>query len=355
MNKILIVHASFGHGHKKAAQALADYFNTPCYDILDFTHPFLKTIYSYSYEIITQYLPFIWQLAFVLTRNKFLSLILNKCHKKAFASFFSFLEKENPQIIVATHFFPPILIEDIKSRLDAKVITVITDIRVHPLWVNQSVDFYLGAMQETKQDLIKLGVRDEQIITGCIPLRKGFQESLYKTTIPNKFYLSNRPSVLFVSSSRGNFPFLKDTLMELLDKFNVFIIYGRNRRLRIFLENIDSPHLRFFPFYEDIHELISVSSVIVTKPGGLTIFEGIYTHKFFIFTHYIPGQEKENMDLLISRGVGKFVKNKQEFLDCLHYFSKSEEHAVEDYPLKIANAGPILKSLIQEISDAQGS
>ncbi|MCQ9204907.1 MAG: hypothetical protein NG737_01135 [Omnitrophica bacterium] len=351
MSKILIVYASFGQGHKKAAQALTEHFDSSCCDLLDFSHPVLKKIYSLAYLVTTQYLPCLWNFAFFLTKINFFSSLLNKRHKKIFASFFSFLRKEKPRIIIATHFFPPMLIENIKSELNIKLISVITDLRVHPLWINRCVDYYLCALEETKNDLLKAGIRGEQIITGYVPLRKGFLAAFSRENFSRRFYLGTKPSILFVSSSRGRFPFFKEVVKVLLEKFNIFVIYGRNRRLKLYLEGIDSPSLRYFPFYEEMWELISVSSVIIAKPGGLTVFEGIYKKRPFIFTHYIPGQEKANMDLLIKYGVAKFARSKQELIEAIYHLADKGKDFEEHYPLEVKDASFVLKSLIQKIDN----
>jgi processive 1,2-diacylglycerol beta-glucosyltransferase len=210
---------------------------------------------------------------------------------------------------------------------------VVTDLRVHPLWINKSTDIYIVAMEETKKDLIKAGIEKERIKCGFLPLRKGFLKDIPEDDIFNRFSLEKKPTLLFISSLRGNFPFLIKTIPIFKNKFNIFVICGKNKRLSKILKKIKCRNLRFFSSYENMWELISVADIVITKPGGLTIFEGMYKKKPFIFTHYIYGQEKENMDLLITYGIGKFAKNKEEFLKWIKYFLENCKIIEKNYPI----------------------
>jgi processive 1,2-diacylglycerol beta-glucosyltransferase len=344
---VLVIHAGFGQGHRKAAHAVADAIGAGYYDLLDFTHPLIKKIYSASYLITTQHFPYLWQAAFTSTKNNFISFCLCKLHKIIFSSFFTFLRKSKPKIVIITHFFISDLLSHIKDELKIKTISVITDLRVHPLWVHKCIDYYFVALDATKEDLIQSGVAKDKIFSGFVPLREGFLRQSSKEYLQEKFNLGERPAITFVSSLRGKFPFLKESLDTLLKGFNIFVIYGRNKKLKQYLEDLNSPHIRFFPFYEEIWDLMSLSSVVITKPGGLTVFEGIYKRKPFVFTHYIPGQEKENMDVLINYGVAKFVRNKDELIEAVDYFKREYEQLQQKYPLDIKGIKEPLQDLIR--------
>ncbi len=346
MPKVTVFYASFGQGHKKAAQALGDSLGIAAFDLLDFCSPFIARLYSWFYISITNNFPYLWQLIFSLSKPKLSSQLINRLHRVLFASFFEHLEAEMPKVVITTHFFPADLIACAKPQINCRLISIITDIRVHPLWVNPAIDHYFAALEITKQDLVALGVKPEKITSGFMPLRQGFNQSLSEQELLKKFNLDNKPSLLFVCSSRGVFPHLKNSLDSLLKDFNVFVIYGHNERLRRYLESIKSENLRYFPFYERIWELIFLSSVIITKPGGMTIFEAAYYRKPFIFTHYIPGQEKANMDVLISAGVAKFAQGEKDLVEAVLFFSQSRGKLSDNYPFTVNHIQPALNRII---------
>ena len=351
MSDILIVYASFGQGHKQAGLALRESLGAHCLDLLDFCPAFLKKLYSLSYIIITQNFHFLWKLLFFCTKKKYFCACLDKIHRIIFSGFISYLKKNKPKVIITTHFFPPSLVTQVKNELGIKVISVITDLRVHPLWVNNCIDYYFAATAVTEKDLINLGVSKEKIFSGFVPLRKGFLQSTSLKTVNEKFGLKMRPSVLFVSSIRGKFPYLKESINKILEDFNIFLIYGKNKKLKKFLDRLNSPNIKLFDFHKQIWELMSASFCLVTKPGGLTVFEGIYKKKAFIFTHYIPGHEKENMDLLIETGVAKFVSNKFELLEALNYF-KEKYNDFKNYPFEVKDMSVPLNRLIKDLTNA---
>ena len=93
-------------------------------------------------------------------------------------------------------------------------------------------------------------------------------------------------------------------MLEQEDRFNFFIIYGTNEKLKQYLDAMPSKtHMRCFSYYENMWELMGIAHAIITKPGGLTVFEAIKKKKPLIITRYIWGQEKTNLALLRDQGV----------------------------------------------------
>lgn len=352
MDRVLITYASFGEGHKSAAFALRDSLGSECHDLLDFTHPFLKHIYSWGYATITHHFIYIWRILYFLAKKRTFSFLLERFHRHIFSSYVKYLKETKPKIVIVTHFFPTSLIAAVKKELDIKIICIVTDLRVYPLWVNKFIDYYFAALDVTKKDLYNLGVVANKVVSGYTPIRKEFTEEILRSDLYKKFGFKVKPTILFMASSRGKLPYLKAVLPNLLDDFNLFVIYGRNKKLKKYLKNLNSPNIRYFSFCNEIWDLISLSSIIVTKPGGLTVFEGIYKHKPFIFTTYIPGQEKENMDLLIKAGVARFIHSKSQFIEAIEYFQEKEASLNDNYPFEIVDIHDIISETIEKLVNA---
>lgn len=349
MDKILLVYASFGEGHKRCACSLKDHLNAPCVDLLDFSYPFVKKLYIFLYLNVTERLPLFWNFLYSSTGNSHLKFLVNKIQEFLFFPFFEYLRRTTPRVIITTHFFPLCFIEKIKEELDVKVITIVTDIRTHPLWANSCVDKYFVAHEETKNDLVRLSIDASKITSGYVSLRQGFLNTPQSQAIREKFSLDGKPVILFMSSLRGNFPCAAEIISEIKDKFNIFFIYGKNLKLKEYLQGLNLSNLKFFASYEEIWELFNISSILVTKPGGLTIFEGIYTKKPFIFMRYIPGQEKDNMVFMEKYGIGKFVSNKSEFINALNYFNGKMDELTSNYPIKLLDIKPVINETINSL------
>ena len=351
-NKTLIIYASFGQGHMRAAQGISKALDGRACDLLDFCHPGIKKIYQFVYVVATGDFPWVWRLVFSSAKNKVVYWLVNRMNRIVFRRFFRYLEDSPPQIIILTHFFPSYLIRGVKPRFKFKVICVITDFGVHPFWFDQSIDYYFTTLADSRDKLIAYGVNAENIITGFVPIRQEFFSLQSQERLVQKFNLKPRLTLLFVSSSRGDFPFLEEALGQLLQKFNLFVIYGANKSLKASLEKFDSPYLQYVYGYENIWELMLLAAVIITKPGGLTVFEGVALRKPFVFTHYIPGQEEENMNFLISKGLAKKVSSSRELLEAVTYFSKISENLKSDYPLIVKDITPALCRLIEKLNNA---
>ncbi|HIE36046.1 MAG TPA: hypothetical protein EYP89_02285 [Candidatus Omnitrophica bacterium] len=345
MDDLLVVYASFGEGHRVAAFSLKEHFGCLCKDLLDFCSPLVKKIYRFSYLFVTDYFPFLWKITFFFTYKKSLINFINKFHFFLFSRFLEYLKKSKPKVIFLTHFFPIFLSSSLKEKLKFKLMVIVTDTRVHPLWVDKYVDNYFVVSEEAKKDLVELGIEEKKIISGFFSFRKGFIREFSKEELRRKFSLPYKESILFVSSLiRGKIPFLKEVLPHLLNRFNIFIIYGKNKKLKKYLEKFKSPSLKYFSFYEKMWEIMSLTFLIVTKPGGLTLFEGIYKKNYFVFPLYIPGQEEKNLRWAIKGKIARRIKSGKEILEAIDYFLKKKN---QPYPLIIRNIYKILEEKIK--------
>jgi processive 1,2-diacylglycerol beta-glucosyltransferase len=92
------------------------------------------------------------------------------------------------------------------------------------------------------------------------------------------------------------------TLDQVDDPVQVVVVAGRNQELRARLATMDCRHpTRVLGFVSNMHELMTVASLILTKPGGLTTAEALALGKPLFILNPIPGQEAANSDFLLER------------------------------------------------------
>src|SRR5205823_8577959 len=78
--------------------------------------------------------------------------------------------------------------------------------------------------------------------------------------------------------------------------------------LRRELAAVDRKHpTHVLGFATNMHELMAVADLIVTKPGGLTTSEALAMGKPHFILNPIPGQEAANSDFLLERGAAAKV------------------------------------------------
>ena len=81
------------------------------------------------------------------------------------------------------------------------------------------------------------------------------------------------------------------------------VVTGRNEELRRELAAQDRKHpTHVLGFVTNMHELMAVADLIITKPGGLTSSEALAMGKPLFILNPIPGQEAANSDFLLEHG-----------------------------------------------------
>ncbi|MFA5276329.1 MAG: glycosyltransferase [Candidatus Omnitrophota bacterium] len=326
--KIFIIYASAGAGHTKAAEAVYDYFKAincsdtvRLIDVLDSSSLIYKFAYKSGYSFLIRYPVWLWAAAFWLTDFRplrFLSCwlvaISNSLNTKSFRRF---LVEENPDYIISTHFLPSEIAAKLKSekRITSKLITVITDFGVHPFWINKETDLYLVASAATKQDLLSEGVPENRIKESGIPVKERFLKKHDKRALCSKLGIdADKFTVLIMTGSFGIGP-IKEIVQALYQDTQLLVVCALNKQLYEDLSRKNFPNVKVYAFVDNSDELMAVSDLIITKPGGLSISEILNIGLIPIFISSIPGQEKKNVSVLSKLGIGSLPKNTKEIRD----------------------------------------
>ena len=67
-------------------------------------------------------------------------------------------------------------------------------------------------------------------------------------------------------------------------------------------------NVKILEFTNQVPELMSISDLVVTKPGGMTTTESLASHLPMIIINPIPGQEEENAEFLESNQIAIWIK-----------------------------------------------
>lgn len=324
--KIILSYVSAGAGHLKAAEAVFLYLqkhypehNVVMFDVLDFSTRFFKDSYLGGYNLLINRSTFLWRIAFYFTKFKCLrfltrpvAIFLNAINTKGFANL---LVEENPDVIISTHFLSSEIAARLKFRkiIKAKVYTIITDFGVHPFWITKGTDFYIVASDITKQILISEGISANQAKVLGIPIDEKFLISFDKDSIKSNLGLNKeRFTVLIMTGSFGIGPIRE--IVELFKDSDVqlLVVCAKNKSLFSDLSKKQYENLKLYAFVDNVQELMSVSDLIVTKPGGLSSSELLAMKLPAVFISAIPGQESVNQELLSKLGAGIIAKSAEE-------------------------------------------
>ena len=323
--KIIIAYASAGAGHRKAAEALFNYYkmnsqkdDIRIMDVLDFTNPLFKTIYVKGYLFLVNNALWLWSMIFNATASRFLRnfnkklfLCLDLINARKFAKL---LIDEQPDILISTHFMPPEIAAYLKNkqRIRSKIVTVVTDFGVHPFWIHEGTDIYAVASPFSRKQLVKEGVDNSIIIESGIPIEERFIRPIDKETIRAKLGLDkNKVTALIMTGSFGIGP-IEEIVQTLHNDLQIVVVCANNKELYEKLSKKDYPNVKVFGFVHNIDELMSASDIAIVKPGGLTISELLSMELAPIFICPIPGQETNNIKALEEYGLGTLCKNAQD-------------------------------------------
>ncbi len=333
--KILIIHASAGAGHKKAAEALFHALRDANHDavladVLDYTNPFYKRTYQTTYTFLVTKLPFVWAIFFGLTDCallrpivKVLRRLINSFNAKPFERF---LKDEQFDVIFSTHFFPNEVAASLKRKgmIGSKLISVITDFDVHSMWLAEGIDIYTVACEYTQQKLIRLGIPEKQIVVTGIPTDKKFSIEPNTDELRKKFQIKKDIfTILIATGSFGMGP-IKEIAQE-LHGYQVLIVCGNNRKLYEELNPTQTELIKVYGLVNNMDELMAVSDIMNTKPGGLSISEALARGLPLIFFSAIPGQETGNVKALHSYGIGTHSFGISEIVNEVKGLSSSKE------------------------------
>jgi processive 1,2-diacylglycerol beta-glucosyltransferase len=109
-------------------------------------------------------------------------------------------------------------------------------------------------------------------------------------------------------------PRRRDTakLLTVLDSvdvdFQTVVVTGRSETLRRELGRRSHTHpTKVLGLVDNMHELMGMADLIVTKPGGLTAAESLSVGTPLLIVSPIPGQELANRDFLMEHGAAAKV------------------------------------------------
>jgi processive 1,2-diacylglycerol beta-glucosyltransferase len=186
------------------------------------------------------------------------------------------------------------------------VVSIVTDFEAHALWMNHCVDLYCVAAEETKARLVARGAEAKNIMATGIPISARFSANSDRNVVRKTLGVrDDTPIILVLSGGFGMGP-VAEILTE-LDKvaqhFQTVVVTGRNEELRRELAATDRKHpTHVLGFASNMHELMAIADLIITKPGGLTSSEALAMGKPLFILNPIPGQEAANSDFLLERG-----------------------------------------------------
>ena len=329
--RILILYASVGGGHGRAASALEEAFKSASpdalvrrVDVLDLTNAPFRRLYGKAYFDLFRLSPhLIGYLYDVLDRpprgkggraGERLGAMVERANLRRVSSL---LLDEPWDLVVHTHFLPAAIVSFLrrKGSLSVPHAIAVTDFDVHRLWVNQPCERYFTATEEGAAVLRVLGVPPGDVEAAGIPVDPLFLREKGRAACREKFGLPpDRPVVLQMAGGFGVGPVetVFRSLLSVEEPLALVAVAGSDARVRETLSNIPVPErhtANVLGFTKEIDELMEAADLLVSKPGGLTSSEALVKGLPMVIVNPIPGQESRNSDFLLAAGAAVKANN----------------------------------------------
>lgn len=320
---ILILTGKFGMGHWSASQSLRQQLlrsfpdaKAEVVDFLTYAAPNAAEIMYRGFHLVVAHGGCLFNIYYKLTsmghadaRPPFEWLFLNKLTE--------LLYERRPDVVIATHPLCAQLVSRLKGQagLDLPLITCITDVSSHPEWINRNTDCYMVPSGEVRRELEARGVDPALVCVTGIPVREEFlrlkrvseerQRAGRGSGEGRELTGCRRRELLIMGGGLGLLPRswdFYDALNRLPDTRST-IITGRNGRMYQRLHD-RWENIRVIGYTERVWEYMAEADLIVTKPGGITLFETIFAQVPILAWSPELQQEKGNARWLMAKGIG---------------------------------------------------
>lgn len=328
--RILIATVTAGGGHLAAAAALDEAWRAlrpddtvERLDLVKFFSPLHRKVHAEGYVKLVERAPELWGMLFAKTDKPEVARRLNRIQRlfpsRSRLRFVRHVKQFNPDAVICTHYEPLETLAQLRAKRRGPqpfVASVVTDFEAHALWMASGVDLYCVAAEETKARLVARGATPENVVVTGIPIAAKFSEKVSPRAVRKALGLrDDLPTILALSGGFGMGPLGK--ILAELDKvsgaFQTVVVCGRNEDLRHDLAAQDRQHpTRVLGFASNMHELMAVADLIITKPGGLTSSEALAMGKPLLIFDPIPGQEAANSDFLLEHGAAAKVNRAED-------------------------------------------
>jgi processive 1,2-diacylglycerol beta-glucosyltransferase len=326
--RLLVLSASVGAGHMRAAQAvelalreLAPDAEVHNVDVLTLTNAVFRKLYSQAYLDLVNRAPHLLGMVYDLLdkprKKNAADEFVRVTQKLNLGKLIDLLSDQPWDVVVNTHFLPAEILANLKKKgkLSTPQMTVTTDFDTHRLWVNQPCEKFTTATTEGAEYLTTYGVARDLITVTGIPIHPVFSKPADRADCRRKHGLaSDRPVVLQLGGGFGVGPIesIYQGLLSLQTPVQVVAVAGKNEKVKQQLEQVLVPQrhsAKVIGFTTEIDQLMAAADVIVSKPGGLTTSEVLARGGCMAIVNPIPGQESRNSDYLLENGAAIKINN----------------------------------------------
>lgn len=330
MKKIIIFYASYGGGHLSASKAIQNYINnnyddveTELIDCMKYVNKTIEKVSTTAYKEMAKKAPWAWGKLYFDSQKGPLAQISTRANTLMAIKLSKLLKEKRPDLIISTHPFGCQMCSYLKrkGKIDTDIATVLTDFKSHIQWIVGSdyINYYFVANESIKNELIAKNIDSNKIFVTGIPISEKFSLTYNKKEILESLnFEENRKTILFFGGGKLGLGKTKTieifkNVVENFESTQIIAISGENDYMynafhEIITSNNREDNIRLFKFTDKIPEIMSISDIVISKPGGLTSSEALASYVPMIIINPIPGQEEENAIFIENNNAGYWLR-----------------------------------------------
>ncbi len=356
MNRVLILTADAGFGHRSAANALAGAFaqqqQVPCtvevLNPLDEPHvpAFLRTGQT-DYDRLVRENPDLYRIGYQASEESIPSALIEGGATVLLLDVMRrLLQQHTPDLVMVTY---PLYQSSLATLATLNIIkvpfvTVVTDLSaVHRVWFNRAVAMLAVPTMSVRDSAFEHGVAENKIHVTGIPINPAIAtETRSKAEIRRELgWEEDRPVVLAVGSKRVQH------MGEMLHVINhaglpvqlVVVAGGDDAQYHQLLRVEWHTPAHIYNYVTNLPTLMRAADIIMCKAGGLIVTEALACGLPLLLTEIIPGQETGNADYVVQNNAGHILTQPADALEILYHWLVHEPGQLERYSQQAAKLG----------------
>ena len=312
--RILILTASIGAGHARAAEAIhaalyrlsmeqhtAMQISTVDFMARDvsFIHYLMKRIYL----IMLRFVPNLYDVFFRLAGRTGSGGMIRGAFSHIMVRTMGCIVRDyRPDLIIATHPFPEgaAALWRRKHGGTFRLSALLTDYSLHQIWLSRGVDAYFVATEQMREQMAAFGFDCERVYATGIPITLPAVGMMSRDAARRRIGLPEHlPTLLLMGGGLG-LGGIEQTLAALETihtRLAILVVAGYNAALLEAAQHMSetSHHsIRVWGYTTEVDVLMYASDILITKPGALTISEAFAAGLPLLLHDPIPGPETEN-------------------------------------------------------------
>jgi len=339
--KVLIVYISDISGHRQAAKAIKQAFQEsyPWVTVREenlFRHgnPFITCSLDSLYYALIKVTPWLWNIIWdseevywltYFVRSVLYRMNYHRLYREVIKPF-------DPQVVICTHSLSCAICSTIKydKKMNYLLVAVPTDFYLNPYWFYKNVDMYFLPQDDSKLECLRKKISHDKLQVSGIPISPQFCQHKDKNCLREKWQMKDSLFTILIMGGARGLGDIKDIVVA-LDKsslpLQVIVVAGTNRKLKRELRRLSSRlsfPFKVYGYVREIDELMEISDLLISKPGGLTTAEALSKALPMVVVDSIAGQERGNRKFLLEKGLAFSLNRTKDLISVVRKFINND-------------------------------